>query len=88
MKTESSILYRDHRGGLKESMETVQTFHNMEQLRAHLENIFGHLESIAFKFTGHDKRTGWDNHYVLIKYKDIDRTMVVGMSNGILKKEL
>lgn len=62
--------YRDHRGGLAESMATVQEFSNKENLLHYLaislgdyaKNVDINKTTIApYRF---DERIGWDSHIV------------------------
>lgn len=62
--------YRDHRGGLDESMATVQEFDSKEALLNYLAANYGeYAKNIDFSKTtiapyGFDKRIGWDTHIV------------------------
>ena len=55
--------YRDHRGGLAESMETVQKMHNLSDIQTHLEPLFGPGEITVDEYC-QDNRIGWDTHIV------------------------
>lgn len=66
--------YRDHRGGLAESMETVQEFDTRTELLAYLHKEMG---TWGFKFDdstvriepygdGKDDRIGWNNLHIVI----------------------
>ena len=57
------FLYRDHRGTLLDSMETIQEMHNFSDLEKHLHKLFG-PGNITVKPYCHDKRTRWDTHLV------------------------
>lgn len=65
--------YRDHRGGLAESMETAQEFDNRADLLAYLHKELG---TWGFKFKdsavtiepygdGKDDRIGWTNLHIV-----------------------
>ncbi|MFA7717490.1 MAG: hypothetical protein WC875_02150 [Candidatus Absconditabacterales bacterium] len=81
------ILYRDHRGGLDESLETTRTIKTVEDIKSHLNetlSVFGkQVDSISFKHLGLDTRTGWDTYNVIMKYKGEKGEFVAGMTNGI-----
>ena len=57
------FLYRDQRGGLAESMETVQKMHTLGDIQTHLEPMFG-PGIITVDQYGLDKRIDWDTHIV------------------------
>lgn len=57
------FLYRDQRGGLAESMETVQKMHTLGDIQTHLEPMFGPGEITVDQY-GLDKRIDWDTHIV------------------------
>lgn len=77
--------YRDHRGGLKESMETQIEVNNKQDIINHLNDFFNEfgetVEEIKFEYVGLDKRTGWNTYYVLKRYKNKKEFSVAGMSN-------
>jgi len=62
--------YRDHRGGLAESMATAQEFSNKENLLHYLAISLGDyaknvdINKTTIKPYGFDKRIGWDSHIV------------------------
>jgi len=58
------FLYRDHRGSLDSSMETVQEMHSANQLRKHVYDIFGDGQVTVEEYGGVDERIGWDTHLV------------------------
>jgi hypothetical protein len=81
--------YRDHRGGLSESMETEQEVRTAEDIIKHL-NKFWHqfekeVEEIKFEHVGYDKRTKWNTYYVMSRLKGETVFDVAGMSDGDLK---
>ena len=76
--------YRDHRGGLIESMETTQEFNNKDSLLEYLQSILddcfsGHLDSSNVKIEPYcfDERVGWDCHIV-----HLEGWGVFGFTNG------
>lgn len=80
--------YRDHKGGLSESMETVQEFDSIEQIKQHLNlfyNQFGELVvEVKFQYAMFDNRIGWDTYYVLMRLDGKSDFMVAGMSDGYI----
>lgn len=80
--------YRDHRGSLAESIETVQEFNDLQALLDYLRKTF---KEFGFEFTDkalkikpycYDKRINWDTHIVTI-----DNFGVVGFTNANPKLE-
>ena len=59
------FLYRDHRGSLTDSMQTVKEMASFSELKAHVENIHGRGE-IEIKDYCYDKRIQWQTHIVTI----------------------
>ena len=78
--------YRDHRGGLADSMETVQEVSSIDEIKQHLNkfyNQFGKsVEEIKFEHVGMDKRINWDTYYVLQRLDSETNFTVAGMSDG------
>lgn len=66
------MLFRFHRGGLKESMETVIEVNSMNELI----DAIGFPHEITFQHIGMDTRVNWDTYYVIADDK------VIGMSNS------
>lgn len=68
-----SFKYRDHRGGLAESLETTQVFNSLNELIDYLkqslkEYNFEFLNSdIKIKPYCYDKRIHWNTYIVTIK---------------------
>jgi hypothetical protein len=65
--------FREHRGGLKESMGTEFAFEHLWQLFAHIDTIlmsYGvwdtHASQIKIEPYAWDHRIGWDTHVVVI----------------------
>lgn len=79
--------YRDHRGSLADSMETVQEVSTIEEIKSHLNkfyNQFGKsVEEIKFKHVGMDYRINWNTHYVLQRLDGETDFTVAGMSDGV-----
>lgn len=74
--------YRDHKGGLEESMATVQEFETKEELLEYLDKRWAFMvEDISFKHMGYDDRVDWDTYYVLAHLAGFKKPVVVGMSN-------
>lgn len=85
-------LYRDHRGGFKESMATTRTLNNLQDLADHLGCAVEDLtvepypywdygtQHEAIKNTGQtvDRRNGWHTHIVCV------RKRAVGWTDGPL----
>jgi len=78
--------YRDHRGSLADSMETVQEVSSIEEIKQHLNkfyNQFGKsVVEIKFKHVGIDDRIDWDTYYVLQRIEGESQFTVAGMSDG------
>lgn len=72
------ILFRQHRGGLEESMATVREVDSLSQLvdiiREDDDSVSA--ESIKIAFMCFDNRTGWDTYVVTTDNK------AVGFTNG------
>ena len=80
--------YRDHRGGLIESLKTVQEISTLKQLKQHLNNSykdFGFkVKDVKFEYAGMDSRIGWDTYYVMRRLHGQKEFAVAGMSDGVL----
>jgi hypothetical protein len=74
--------YRDHKGGLAESMETVQTGMTTDSILKYLNgwfNQFGfEIEEIEFHYTCYDHRINWDTYNVCIRMKGDNFFTVAG----------
>lgn len=79
--------YRDHKGGLDESMKTQIEINNVEDIRSHLNKFYGEfgqfVEEIKFEHCGMDARIGWDTYYVLVRLSGKREFHVAGMTDGI-----
>ena len=64
----SVFKYRDHRGGLDESMETVQEFESKDDLLKYLVDTYDFYpdHKILIKPYCFDDRIKWDTHIVTI----------------------
>lgn len=82
------MLYRDHRGGLEASMETVREVTTIQEIKDHLNsfyNDFGFsVAQVTFKHVGIDTRTNWDTYYVLYCLEGESNFEIAGMSDGFL----
>lgn len=65
--------YRDHRGGLSDSMATVQQFQTKAELIDYLQQDLYQffpgkydVSKIEIKYYGYDQRIGWDSYIVLL----------------------
>lgn len=78
--------YRDHRGGLDESMATQIEVNNIDELKDHLNKTWNGLgttvEEIKFEYYGYDSRINWNTHLVSVRLNVDDFFTVVGMSDG------
>lgn len=74
--------FREHRGGLKESMETERDIKSFDELWELLESIWGDIELISFQHIGMDARINWDTYYVLVKRPQDDESFPAGMSDS------
>jgi len=67
--------YRDHRGSLSDSMETVQEFDTFEDLKEYLEykwrQMYYVVEQVKIEPYGFDERIDWDTHIVTVQLKDV-----------------
>ena len=77
------MLYRDHRGGLAESMETVVELEDRAALDAHIATLlkpWGKIvtpDQIHSKWYCLDPRIGWDTWIITVKDYG-----VMGFTNG------
>lgn len=77
--------YRDHKGGFSESMNTVQEFLSIEEIKTHLQkNQNKAIAEIKFDYIGNDHRIDWDTYYVLQRFEGQNEFTVAGMSDGIV----
>jgi hypothetical protein len=85
-KETMKLKYRDHRGSLSESMETVQEFDTVEQIVIHLNKFYNHFnaEVVEIKFVKsvYDDRINWDTYNVTYRLKNETAFCVAGMSDG------
>lgn len=84
------MLYRDHRGSLADSMETVQEFNTLDELQQYLNEHWEHsykgiekkVEEIRIEYCGYDKRIDWNTWYVSVRVTDEKDFWVSGMLKG------
>jgi len=78
--------YRDHRGSLSDSMNTMRDVNSIDEIKQHLNefyNPFGkEVVDIKFEKVGFDDRVNWDTYYVLQKLKGEKEFTIAGMSDG------
>jgi hypothetical protein len=75
------LKYRDHRGSLDASMETVQEFSSKQELLAYLNtNSIYEVTDVKFVYAGYDPRINWNTWYVLEHVNEWG-WIVVGMSD-------
>ena len=81
----NKILFREHRGSLKESLETMKSFDNKEALLEYLKNIlpicFGcSIENnLICEHYCYDERTEWETY--ILKVKTPYNNPVIGFTN-------
>lgn len=69
--------YRDHRGGLAESMQTVVELNTEDEFMVHMLKRTGPKGGgISFTHQGYDNRIGWDTYNVLLDGQ------AIGMTDG------
>lgn len=82
----NKMKYRDHRGSLAESMDTVQEVSTIEEIKNHLNKFYnqiGHsVVEIKFVHVGMDDRINWDTYHVLQRLDGENHFTVAGMSDG------
>lgn len=74
--------FREHRGGLQESMSTERTIGSFDELWELLESIWGDIELVSFKHIGVDTRVNWDTYYVMAAVPGKDEPIIAGMSDS------
>jgi hypothetical protein len=72
---ELKIIYREHRGGLKEALATSKEFNSFNEMMAYVQNIYSeiikerlldvHLYNGSSNIYGKDTRIGWENTFVI-----------------------
>lgn len=81
-----SILYRDHRGSLDESMATCIEVKDWVELRAHLTKSWEpyalKIDEIKIHYYCFDDRIKWETYLVKVRFKGKPDFIVAGMSNG------
>ena len=80
--------YRDHRGLLADSMETVQDFSTVEEIKQHLNKFYNQfgvsVAEVKFEHLGVDDRINWDTYAVLRRLEGQVNFNVAGFSDGKL----
>lgn len=78
--------YRDHKGSLSDSMDTVIDVNSPSEIISHLNkfyNQFGkEVDDIKFEYCGFDDRIGWDTYYVSARLKGSEEYRINGMTDG------
>lgn len=78
--------YRDHKGGLTESLNTTKNIYSEDELISHLNKQctpWGEgITDVKFERVGIEKRMDWGVYYVLIKLQGQVHFSVVGMSDS------
>jgi hypothetical protein len=77
--------YREHRGSLQESMQTVIEIASKEELIQHLnKRLQGRKEirDISFQHAVYDTRIDWDTWYVIVHFEDDEKPQIMGMSDS------
>lgn len=76
--------YREHRGGLAESLSTTQEFDCVESIMNHVSQCAASngikAESVNFKDIGFDHRTGWNTFQVSVVQRG--QSFVMGHSDS------
>lgn len=72
--------YREHRGGLKESMDTMITVNSFKELFDAVFAKWPKMTGIKFEYMGIDHRIEWHTYFVMIQLGD--DWIPVGMSDG------
>lgn len=89
-KDKETILFREHRGGLAESMETVVTLPaTKEALLAHVKEIWKDwykIMDVEWRQGEFDARTGWDTWLVVAIAPNQAPPFFVGYMNGPIKE--
>ncbi len=78
--------YRDHKGGLAESLNTTRNIYSKHELINHLNEQYSAwgegITDLKFERIRTDKKLSWDAYYVLIKLQGQDDFSVAGMSDS------
>lgn len=85
------ILFREHRGSLADSMETVVEVDSLKDLENWLNKIkdIYNIENLKINWYTYDDRVDWDTYIVTGEFRyginDTKQRMVLGFTNGELK---
>ena len=78
--------FRQHKGNLARSMQTVIEISTKEELIRHLNKLggvsFKPVVEVKFQHTGMDERTGWDT-YVVLGRVEYGAFYVMGFMDGV-----
>lgn len=72
--------FRQHRGGLKESLETTVEVFTFPELAEVVHAIWPEMTGIKLEHIGTDDRIGWDTYNVVIEFQD--RWVIIGQTDG------
>jgi hypothetical protein len=80
------LLFREHRGSLDKSMQTIMEIKSLEHLMTHIESIWDWevpIIGLEIKKYVYDDRIGWDTYMAImtIKYNDENQTFPIGFLN-------
>lgn len=71
MKDQFQYQFREHRGGLAESMKTLVTFDTLEKLERYIADYsrdwIQHGSTFSSRFYAYDSRIEWSTYIVLVK---------------------
>lgn len=79
------MIFRFHRGGFQESMDTLKEVHSMDELRTYIETVFEQPRYSGIRFSpyGFDEREGWgDTWLVMVRDNVEEYEFPVGMSDA------
>jgi hypothetical protein len=89
MLKSDKIKYRDHKGSLSDSIDTIKEVYSVEQIKQHLNKYYKQfeksVEEIKFEYLGHDDIINWDTYYVFQRLKGETEFTVAGFSDGFLQ---
>jgi hypothetical protein len=75
--------FREHRGGLDESMKDIYEFSSIAELKQHVENWFKvPVLDICIKYYCYDERIAWDTYLVSIKLEGEKDFWAIGYADS------
>lgn len=74
--------FRQHRGGLKESLETTVEVSTFPEFVEVVHAIWPEMTGIKLEHIGMDTRTGWNTYNVVIEFQG--SWVIIGQSDGNL----